>query len=183
MSDTELAPVSQQKSQQPNQQKLNIPLRLRAQPGGGPNHRMTTLTLFSPIAKQRVNNKQPSKHGLELDVERCAAMHNTLLLFGWVCSGKRIPHMEKKSWWSRHGTPELKDLLRPSLVKYLGKIFDVPGHRFFYHISGLASPKAMLDLGEVLKDDDHQPAKAEKHRYVVLYSSSEEHVSHPAGIV
>jgi hypothetical protein len=144
---------------------------------------MTTLTLFGPIAKHRVSDKQPSGNGLELDWERCAAMHNTLLLFGWVCSGKRIPQMDKKSWWSRHGNSQLKAILSPSLVKYLSKIFDVPGHNFFYHISGLASPKDMLELGERLRDDDRQPAHEAKHRYVVLYSTPKEHVSHPAGIV
>ncbi|KAK6426135.1 hypothetical protein LTR95_016167 [Oleoguttula sp. CCFEE 5521] len=144
---------------------------------------MTTLTLFNPIEKHRVTPTQPCGNGPDLDVERCAAMHNTLLLYGWICSGKGIPDMQKKSWWGRHGTAELKALLRPSLAKYLTKIFDVPGHNFFYHISGLASRQDMLELGERLKDDERQPLREEKHRYLVLYSTPKEHVSHPAGIV
>jgi len=160
-----------------------VPKRLQAKKGPGLNIRMTTLTLFGPIARQRVNDKQPPKNGDDLDIDRCAALHNTLLLYGWVCSGKRIPQMEKKSWWSRHGNDDLKKLLRPSVVRYLSKVFDVPGHNFFYHVSGLASPKDVLQLGEVLEDAERSPSKDEKHRFIVLYSTSRDHVTHPAGIV
>ena len=161
-----------------------VPKRLQARSGPGLNIRMTTLTLFGPIARQRVNDKQPPKVLDDLDVERCAALHNTLLLYGWVCSGKRIPQMEKKSWWSRHGNDSLKKLLRPTVVRYLSKVFDVPGHNFFYHVSGLAAPKDILQLGEVLEDEDRSgPNKEEKYRFIVLYNTSRDHVSHPAGIV
>jgi hypothetical protein len=135
-----------EETDKPEQHK--VPKRLAAKKGPGLNIRMTTLTLFGPIARQRVNDKQPPKNGDDLDIDRCAALHNTLLLYGWVCSGKRIPQMEKKSWWSRHGNDDLKKLLRPSVVRYLSKVFDVPGHNFFYHVSGLASPKDVFDQQE-----------------------------------
>jgi len=144
---------------------------------------MAAITLFGPIAKQRVNSKQPPRETDGLDVDRCAALHNTLLLYGWICSGKKIPQMEKKSWWSRHGSQSLKELLRPSIVRYLSKIFDVPGHNLFYHVSGLARPPDMLMLGDVLEDQDRDDLRKEKYRYIVLYSTSKDHVSHPAGIV
>jgi len=160
-----------------------LPKRLQAQQGAGLNIKMTTLTLFGPIGKHRVNEKQPPRQIDELDVDRCAAMHNTLLLFGWVCSGKKIPALEKRSWWSRHGTPALKQTLRPSVVRYLSKIFDVPGHNLFYHISGLANPSEMLQLGDVLDDHRHGKAHEERHRFIVIYNSSKAQVSHPAGIV
>jgi hypothetical protein len=169
--------------EQDKAEQHKVPKRLAAKKGPGLNIRMTTLTLFGPIARQRVNEKQPPKNGDDLDIDRCAALHNTLLLYGWVCSGKRIPQMEKKSWWSRHGNDDLKKLLRPSVVRYLSKVFDVPGHNFFYHVSGLASPKDVLQLGEVLEDAERSPSKDEKYRYIVLYSTSRDHVTHPAGIV
>lgn len=175
--------ISEENDKAEQQQKV-VPKRLQARSGPGLNIRMTTLTLFGPIARHRVNEKQPPKNNDDLDVERCAALHNTLLLYGWVCSGKRIPQMEKKSWWSRHGNDDLKKILRPIVVRYLSKVFDVPGHNFFYHVSGLASPKDILQLGEVLEDEDRKPAKKEeKHRFIVLYNTSRDHVSHPAGIV
>jgi hypothetical protein len=173
--------ISEEK-EKPEQHK--VPKRLQAKSGSGLNIRMTTLTLFGPIARQRVNEKQPPKNSGDLDITRCAALHNTLLLYGWVCSGKRIPQMEKKSWWSRHGNDELKKVLRPSVVTYLSKVFDVPGHNFFYHVSGLAGPKDVLQLSEALDDAERKPlSKEEKYRYIVLYNTSRDHVTHPAGIV
>lgn len=144
---------------------------------------MATALLFAPIEKQRVSEANPARISNDLDADRCASLHNTLLLYGWVCGGKKIPQLEKKSWWSRNGSPSLKETLRPSIVRYLSKIFDVPGHNFFYHLPGLAEPKEMLQLGDVLEDQDRGAHDTEKYRFIVLYTSSEHHVSHPAGIV
>jgi hypothetical protein len=143
-----------------------------------------TAALFAPIAKQRVTAKQPPTPGNDLDADRCAALHNTLLLYGWVLSGKKIFQMEKRSWWGKYGSDSLKQILRPKVVRFLSKVFDVPGHNFFYHVSGLASEKEMLELGDMLEDREHDDSrKVEKYRFIVLYNSSPALVSHPAGIV
>lgn len=165
------------------QRKDSFHRRLQVRSGPGLNVKMASITLFSPIAKQRVTRQTPPSPGDEIDVARVAALHNTLLLYGWVCSGKKIPQMEKKSWWSKHGNPSLQKLLRPHVVRYLSKVFDVPNHNVFYHISSLATEKEMLQLGEVLEDNDHDSDKTEKHRFIVLYKTSRNHVSQPAGIV
>jgi len=145
---------------------------------------MATATLFAPIAKQRVTAGQPASVQDRLDADRCAALHNTMLLYGWVCSGKKINQMEKRSWWGKHGNDSLKKILHPAVVRYLSKVFDVPGHNFFYHISGLATAKEMLELGDVLEDEEHdKERKLDKHRFIILYKSLEAMVSHPAGIV
>ena len=151
--------------------------------GGRRKEMSATETIFAPIAKQRVNKQQPETSKDDLDGNRCAALHNTLLLYGWVVSGKKIFEMKKESWWSKHQSDELKSLLRPSLVRYLSRVFDVPGHSFFYHVTGLATPQEMLELGDVLQDEDHDRARQEKHRFILLYKSAKELVSHPAGIV
>ena len=52
--------------EKPEQHK--VPKRLQAKGGSGLNIRMTTLTLFGPIARQRVNEKQPPKNGGDLDI-------------------------------------------------------------------------------------------------------------------
>lgn len=143
----------------------------------------TPNPLFAPIAKHRVTTQQPSKDGPDLDVDRCAALHNTLVLYGWVCSGKKIADLKRRSWWSRHGSQTLESLLRPSLVRYLTKVFDIPDHQFFYHLRGLSRPTDLLQLGDVLEDHDHDDNKAEKYRFVVLYTTPRALVSHPAGIV
>ena len=59
-----------------------------------------TTSLFAPIAKQRVTKATPETSKDDLDANRCAALHNTLLLYGWVLSGKKINQMKKESWLS-----------------------------------------------------------------------------------
>lgn len=167
--------ISEEK-EKPEQHK--VPKRLQAKSGSGLNIRMTTLTLFGPIARQRVNEKQPPKNSGDLDITRCAALHNTLLLYGWVCSGKRIPQMEKKSWWSRHGNDELKKFLRPSVVTYLSKVFDVPGHNFFYHVSGLAGPKDVLQLSEALDDAERKPSPRRRNTATLFFTTHRAIMSH-----
>jgi len=145
---------------------------------------MATATLFRGIQKDRVTKKQPASGGTLFDADRCAAIHNTLVLYGWFSSGKKISDLKKRTWWGRHGNDNLKKLLRPQVVRYLSKIFDVPDHNFFYHVSGLASEKAMLQLGDVMEDSDRfDLTHTEKHRFIVLYETSKNLVSHPAGIV
>ncbi|KAK5108147.1 hypothetical protein LTR62_008743 [Meristemomyces frigidus] len=144
---------------------------------------MAPNPLFAPIAKHRVTEATPIRLYDDLDVERCAALHNTLMLYGWVCSGRKIPTMKKQSWWSRHGSQPLEAILRPSLIRFLSKIFDVQDHIMFYHLTGLARPTQMFQLGDVLEDEDNSPAKAEKYRFVVLYAANRALVSHPAGLV
>ncbi|KAF7185507.1 hypothetical protein HII31_13131 [Pseudocercospora fuligena] len=146
---------------------------------------MATKVLLNGIAKDRVSQKQPPTPGSDLDAERCAALHNTLLLYGWVCSGKKINQLEKRSWWGKHGNEHLSKILRPKVVRFLSKVFDVPAnHNFFYHVSAIASEKELLNLGEVLEDNDHlTPAGKEKYRFIVLYRTSSALVSQGAGIV
>lgn len=145
----------------------------------------STAALFSGIAKDRVSASNPASSGTDIDADRCAALHNTLTLYGWVCSGKKISTLTKRTWWSTHGNERLKQILRPKLVRYLSKIFEVPNYNFFYHVSGLATPAHMLGLADVLEDPDHDhdDPKEDKYRFVIIYKSSEALVTQPAGIV
>ncbi|KAK1816483.1 hypothetical protein LTR12_009074 [Friedmanniomyces endolithicus] len=157
-----------------------------------------TNPLFAPIAKHRITPTNPpnEKFSGDLDVDRCAALHNTLMLYGWISCGRPLASLKKASWWSRHGSQSLLKILRPELVRFLGKIFDVEGHCFFYHLRGLARPGEMMMLGEVLEDEElgrglaGVGAKGEgkeevggKWRFVVLYATPVALVSHPAGLV
>lgn len=143
----------------------------------------TASTLFAPIAKHRVSAENPPREDDDLDVGRCAALHNTLMLYGWVCSGKKIAGLVKKSWWSKYGSRSLQQILHPSVVLYLSKIFDVPDHNFFYYLSGLARPLEMLQLGDLLDDQDRAGLPSEKYRFLVLYATNKALVGHPAGLV
>ncbi|KAK3673277.1 hypothetical protein LTR78_006822 [Recurvomyces mirabilis] len=150
---------------------------------------MAPNPLFAPIAKHRVTESTPVREKDELDIERCAALHNTLTLYSWVCSGRPIPSMKKQSWWSRYGSQPLEAIVQPEVRKYLSKIFDVevPGHQsIFYHLTGLARPQQMFQLGDVLEDQEHDVSagdRGEKYRFIVLYAASRALVSHPAGLV
>ncbi|KAK0792070.1 hypothetical protein LTR75_011559 [Friedmanniomyces endolithicus] len=147
-----------------------------------------TNPLFAPIAKHRITPTNPpnEKFSGDLDVDRCAALHNTLMLYGWISCGRPLASLKKASWWSRHGSQSLLKILRPELVRFLGKIFDVEGHCFFYHLRGLARPGEMMMLGEVLEDEElgrglagvggkkegeEEEGVGGKWRFVVLYAT------------
>ncbi|TKA67135.1 hypothetical protein B0A55_09321 [Friedmanniomyces simplex] len=131
----------------------------------------TANPLFAPIAKHRITPSTPPNAKYDHD-------------------------LDKQSWWSRHGSQSLLHILQPSLVRYLGKIFDVPDHVFFYHLRGLAGPGEMLQLGDVLEEDgeesrgrkgegerEREGEEGGKYRFVVLYGTCKALVSHPAGLV
>lgn len=81
----------------------------------------------------------------------------------------------------KNGSPVLERYLRPSLVKFLKKVFDMPGHNFFYYVSGLAGPKQMAGFGALLEDEEHK--QDEKNRFITLYLTSKDLVTKPNGIM
>ncbi|KAG9690144.1 hypothetical protein KCU95_g13948, partial [Aureobasidium melanogenum] len=140
---------------------------------------------FASIANQRVTSQRPPRDAPELDFDRCAALHNTIAIYGWLRSGRKVADMDRKTWWQKRGNTTLEVLLRPSLVKFLKKIFDLPGgdgSHFFYYISRVAKPREMLYLGDLL-DDSEKKIKGEKHRFITLYMTNKELVSQRSGIV
>jgi hypothetical protein len=147
--------------------------------------RETMASAFASIANQRVSAQRPPRQSPELDFERCAALHNTISIYGWLRSGRKVADMDRKTWWMKHGSKTLEVLLRPSLVRYLKKIFDLPGgdgSHFFYYISRLAKPREMLYLGDLLNDGEKK-IQGEKHRFITLYLTNKELVSQRSGIV
>lgn len=71
--------------------------------------------------------------------------------------------------------------LRPSLVKFLKKVFDLPSSNFFYYISGLAHPKQMGLLSQIIPNPDRKGSDI--NRFLTLYMASNELVTHSCGIV
>lgn len=142
---------------------------------------MASAAVFQTVAKHRVTKANPARDDDELDIERCAALHNTLAMYGWICSGKKIADMEKKSWWAKNGSTAVKEMLNPALAKFLAKSFALNSSNFFYFVSGLSRPTQMMELDELL--EDHRHNRSRKFRFIILYSTSAELVSQPAGIV
>lgn len=136
---------------------------------------------FLSIAKHRVSAKNPARDGPVMDFERCAVLHNSISIYGWVRSGRQIADMDRRTWWVKNGSPVLERYLRPSLVKFLKKVFDMPGHNFFYYVSGLAGPKQMAGFGALLEDEEHK--QDERNRFITLYLTSKDLVTKPNGIM
>lgn len=137
---------------------------------------------FLSIAKHRVTAAHPPKDGPELDYERCAVLHNSIAIYGWVRSGRQIADMDRRPWWTKHGSELLQRYLRPSLVKFLKKVFDFPKANFFYYVSGLAGPRQMAGFGELLADEEHKQ-RDERNRFITLYLTSPDLVTKPNGLM
>lgn len=88
--------------------------------------------------------------------------------------------MEKKSWWHKHGSDALAAFLRPSVVKFLKKCYN-PSTTFFYYVKGLAAPKQLAQLGDILHDDEKK--ESPKDRFLILYTAPGDLVTHACGIV
>ena len=74
------------------------PIPIPSKRGGRRKEMSATEAIFAPIAQHRVTARQPETSKDDVDSNRCAALHNTLLLYGWVVSGKKIFEMKKESW-------------------------------------------------------------------------------------
>lgn len=136
---------------------------------------------FQSIAEHRVSPARPAKNSPQLDADRCASLHNAIAIFGWVRSGKRIADMDRRTWWSKYGSTAMNAYLRPSLVRFLKKVFDLPSSNFFYYINGLARPKQMGLLSQVIPNPDRKGSDI--NRFLTLYLASDELVTHACGIV
>ena len=136
---------------------------------------------FQSVAAHRVTASQPPRQIVQLDADRCAALHNAITIYGWLCSGKKIAEMDRKTWWARYGDDKLLTSLRPSLVKFLKRVYTLPSGNFFYYVTGLAPPKHMGSLNLILQNEDRKDVNP--NRYLLVYLASGELVSHACGIV
>lgn len=91
--------------------------------------------------------------------------------------------MDRKPWWTKHGSVILERYLRPSLVRFLKKVFDLPKINFFYYVSGLAGAKQMAGFGDLLVDEEHDRKQQERNRFITLYLTSKDLVTKPNGLM
>ena len=58
-----------------------------------------------------------------MDVERCLALHNEILYYGWVGSGRSLGSLEStcKSWFETFGeeAEAVRSNLTPDLIRFL----------------------------------------------------------------
>lgn len=146
--------------------------------------------LFSPpaLTSWRVTPENPVRYAHSLDVERCVALHNEIVQYGWGKSsrGQAGEELEAVNWYERSSRDdayrdEQLDSVRPRLSSPLAAFLDgalTTGveHSFFYHVSGLNSPSQFFFSHEDFHDD------LEKDRFLTLYAAHNL-ASHPDGLV
>jgi len=118
-------------------------------------------SMFTPVDYHRVKKDNPptSSETVGLDYERCSALHNAIVKFGWIASGHSADDFSATSWWEHWSTeapeslPRLKSEFHSSIVQFLKRAIpqsvlrsDDTQHEqnFFYTIAGLANPTAIL---------------------------------------
>jgi hypothetical protein len=106
---------------------------------------------FLDIAHLRVSEEHPATSTpAGLDFERCSALHNAIVRYGWLTSGHDLSDLPEHTWWMcREHDAELTQVesrLIHSVTSFLKRALD-PGNfpdeeqnSFFYCLNSLALP-------------------------------------------
>ena len=135
---------------------------------------------FSTVSSPHlVTPSNPARDDGTLDYTRCAALHNEILLRGWLGSGRECDEMPDRNWFAYHGaeaeavrsrlSPDLNSFL--TLATQVGEIAN--DFSLFYYVKGLRYPEILWINHEGFEDDGD--------RFVTLYSSTSD--SEPDGLV
>ncbi|KAF7518591.1 hypothetical protein G7054_g13402 [Neopestalotiopsis clavispora] len=134
------------------------------------------------LTSWRVTPDNPVRYAGSLDVERCAALHNEILWYGWNKSGGRPEDFPGVNWHEHHrgddGAADARKRLSAPLAAFLDQALTTSDFRqsFFYHLSGLNAPAYMWDNHDWYQDE------FDKDRYLTLYLAHSM-ASHPDGLV
>ncbi|KAL5333708.1 hypothetical protein BJX70DRAFT_403326 [Aspergillus crustosus] len=119
-----------------------------------------------------------------MDYERCAALHNEILLRGYLGRGMRWPSPPPKTWWEKEApSPEIASKLSPSLIEFL-KRAHLPSnasapHSIFYYLSYVPSPEEMISNLFLRKFN----GSSEGGPYVLLYQYNAIHEEEGLGLM
>lgn len=120
------------------------------------------------ISHWLVTPSNPPRSVKGLDYERYTALHNYIVQFAWVGSGRSLNELECLSWFERHGdaAEDVRDRLDPSLARFLEQAYSIDATilSFFYWVSGLGDPD---DLWRNNGPDFADPG--EDWRFLTLY--------------
>jgi hypothetical protein len=124
-----------------------------------------------------------------MDVERCIALHNEILRYGWVGSGRSPESLESgcRTWFDTFGeeAEAIRSDLAPDLIRFLehARFIRDPESKvnFFYWVQNLASPEYMLQMSDMFPYGSRN-GKEWKQRYMVLYAMSN-FTGHICGLV
>jgi hypothetical protein len=118
---------------------------------------------FAPVDHHRVTKNAPPTNSetVGLDYERCSALHNAIVKFGWIASDHSADDFPATSWWDYWSTaapeclPRLESELHSSILQFLKRAIpqsvlrgDDTQHEqnFVYAVAGLANPTAIFNL-------------------------------------
>jgi hypothetical protein len=117
-----------------------------------------------------------------MDVERCIELHNQILRYGWIGSGRSPDLFEVscRTWDDYHGTEAaaVHSNLTPDLVKFLkhariADIAETTEFSFFYCVNDLASPGLMFDTEETFVAQGYEEDQDWGGRYLNLYTMND----------
>lgn len=128
-------------------------------------------TTFTPVDHYRVTREIPctSSETIGLDFERCSALHNAIVQYGWIASGQRANDYTATSWWeywsaeAPQDLPRLENELHPSISRFLKRAVPQSALRgnnsqneqnFFYTVAGLSSPTAIVSLADEVGEEE-----------------------------
>lgn len=120
---------------------------------------------FSDIAQYRVTEAQPATSSSSgLDFERCSALHNAIVRYGWTVGGYELTDLSDRTWWASQENEsedlsEVESRFDTSVQEFLkralnpGDFPDGEENGFFYTLAGLATPDQLWEFtGDVNPD-------------------------------
>jgi hypothetical protein len=133
----------------------------------------------------RINAENPLREGLNgIDYERCAALHNLIVEYGWTSAGNWLADLDRTTWWESYGgdsaLSEHAHKLDESVIAFLKRA--IVGSRTFHRYNGGLSHPEVLWGDDVLCADYED--ESGKRQFITLYMANYEHVwGHSMGLV
>ncbi|KAH8665153.1 hypothetical protein BGZ60DRAFT_432398 [Tricladium varicosporioides] len=127
-----------------------------------------------------VTIENPPREIEDLDYKRCANLHNYILQYAWIASGRQISDFIYQSWYERYrdSSEEASSKLEPTLQQFLKIAFDPPQYEvsLFYWANGLNDPSNLWTNWRA-----YQQEEEDEYRFLTLYRANG--MSHSDGLV
>jgi hypothetical protein len=114
--------------------------------------------------------------------ELSGELHNKILEYGWIGSGREITSLPSTTWWEQFSpiSFDLASRLKPSLIRFLRSakvgIYDDQKFHFFFHARGLFHKNWLFLSDNWMRDSPRD-------RYISLYYPSGSKSDQEVGIV
>jgi len=147
--------------------------------------------IFDEIRDQLISDHNPARDGREMDYERCAALHNAIVKYGWTTSGRLLEDLPTTTCWqaAEEGWEQNADRIHPSMIEFLKRAYDTQlpeteplynfcsrEYKFFYFLDGLIGPR-----GYEAYNFEH--IEGFSGQYMTLYTPNDRLGSHASGLM